>query len=98
MRKIIVILLVILGVGEIYAFNVNSNSEEKSKDASSVIIEIDELPSTIQEILFYEFKDYIVKSVETKRINGNCVYEITLIDSENYEYTIYINDKGVILE
>ncbi len=98
MRKIIAILLIMLGVGEIYAYNVNSNSEEKSKETHSVIIEIDKLPSTIQEILFYEFKDYIVKSVEAKRINDNYIYEITLIDSENYEYTVYINDKGVILE
>lgn len=98
MRKIIAILLIMLGVGEIYAYNVNSNSEERSKETYSVIIEIDKLPSTIQEILFYEFKDYIVKSVEAKCINGNYIYEITLIDSENYEYTVYINDKGVILE
>lgn len=98
MRKIIAILLIILGVSEIHAHNVNSGSEEKQKKVYTTTIDIDKLPSAIQEILFYEFKDYIVKSVEAKSINGNYIYAITLIDTENYEYTIYINDKGVILE
>lgn len=101
MKKIIAILFIILGTAEIYAYNsYTSNKEVRAKETytSFTTIDIDKLPSNIQELLLFEFKDYIVKSVEVKTNKGNNIYQVTLIDSENYEYIIYINDKGIILE
>ena len=92
--------MITLGIGSVFANVTASKKEEIPQKTYKVYtaIEISELPETVQEVLFFDFKDYIVKSADVKTYNGKNIYLITLLDSENMEYQIYINEKGVVLE
>ena len=91
--------MITLGIGSVFANVTASKKEETPQKTYKVYtaIEISELPETVQEVLFFDFKDYIVKSADVT-YNGKNIYLITLLDSENIEYQIYINEKGVVLE
>lgn len=100
MKTTLAVIMMVLGIGNTYAYNPSNTNEKATTEKTYKIftdIDINELPAEVQEVLFFEFKDYIVKSAEIKKHNGVKIYKITLLDIENYEYTIYINEKGVIL-
>lgn len=94
MKRLLAVLMITLGIGNVFA---NVTTPQKTYKVYTAI-EISELPETVQEVLFFDFKDYIVKSADVKTHNGNNIYQITLLDNENMEYQIYINENGVILE
>lgn len=101
MKKIIAVLMMIIGIGNLYANSIEKtdNYSASTKTYKSFTeIDINDLPSNIRDILYYNFKDYIVKSVEVKTVNGTNIYQVTLLDIENFEYCIYINEKGAIIE
>ncbi|WP_300794866.1 hypothetical protein [uncultured Bacteroides sp.] len=100
MKRILAVLMITLGIGSVFANATTSEKEATPQKTYKVYtaIEISELPETVQEVLFFDFKDYIVKSADVKTYNGKNIYLITLLDSENMEYQIYINEKGVVLE
>lgn len=59
----------------------------------------DGLPRNVQEVLALGFPCFVVNSVEVKMINKNkAIYKIVLSDPENFETTIFVTDKGVVLE
>lgn len=101
MKKIIAALMMFMGIGNLLAYNAddtNGRSIPEKIYKSFTCIGVSELPSNISEILYFEFKDYIVKSVEVKTVSGKNIYMITLLDAENFEYCIYIDEEGTILE
>lgn len=101
MRKTFAILVLTLVAGTASAFNstINDNAKEPVKAYKTFTqIDIDDLPSDIRNILFFEYKNYMVRSIEVKTIKGTNIYQITLVDNENFEYIIYINSKGFIVE
>ncbi|MBU3838425.1 MAG: hypothetical protein H9777_08980 [Candidatus Phocaeicola faecigallinarum] len=101
MRTTLTVIMIVLGFGNTFAYtpsNTNEKSTTEKTYKSFTNIDINELPSEVQEVLFFDFKDYIVKTADVKKYNGTKIYKITLLDIENYEYTIYINEKGIILE
>lgn len=101
MKKTFATLIIILGIGNTFAFN-SANNDSKTEPTKTyktfTSIDISELPGYIQETIFFEYKDYIVRSVEVKTVRGINIYQITLVDNENFEYIVYINDKGTIME
>lgn len=101
MKILFATLIIIMGMGNAFALN-SANNENRTEPTKTyrtfTSIDISELPDYIQETIFFEYKDYIVKSVEVKTVKGTNIYQITLIDSESFEYIVYINDKGTIME
>lgn len=101
MRMTLTVIMIVLGIGNTFAYNSSKtnvkSTTEKTYNAFTNI-DINELPSEVQEVLFFDFKDYIVKTADVKKYKGAKIYKIILLDIENYEYTIYINEKGIILE
>ncbi|WP_299231339.1 hypothetical protein [uncultured Bacteroides sp.] len=101
MKMTLAVIMIVLGIGNTFAYNTPNKNEKATTEKTYKVftsIDIDELPSEVQELLFFEFKDYIVKSADVKIYNGVKIYKITLLDIENFEYTVYINEKGIILE
>ena len=101
MKKIIAVLMMTIGIGNLFANSIektNNYSDNTKTYKSFTEIDINDLPSNIREILYFDFKDYIVKSVEVKAVNGTNIYQVTLLDIENFEYCIYITEKGTIIE
>ena len=91
----------VIGIGNLSAYNTKTKDEYQTADKiykTFTFIDINELPSNIREILYFEFKDYIVKSVEVKTVNNSNIYQVTLLDIENFEHYIYINEQGEIIE
>lgn len=101
MRNIIAAVIMVIGIGNLSAYNTKTKDEYQTADKiykTFTFIDINELPSNIREILYFEFKDYIVKSVEVKTVNNSNIYQVTLLDIENFEHYIYINEQGEIIE
>lgn len=101
MRNIIAAVIMVIGIGNLSAYNTKTKDEYQIADKvykTFTFIDINELSSNIREILYFEFKDYIIKSVEVKTVNNSNIYQVTLLDIENFEHYIYINEQGEIIE
>lgn len=101
MRRVFATLIIAFGISTAFTFATTSGVETSAPEKTYKTftqVGIDEIPSKISDILFFEYKDFIVKSVEVKTNKSTDLYRVTLIDSENYEYTIYIDETGKIFE
>lgn len=101
MGKLLYTLVVIMGLSTTVALaddKVNENADW-AQTLHYAPADLDRLPAPVQEVLALGFPCMVVNSVDFKLVNeDHIVYKIVLSDPENMEMTLFITDKGDILE
>ena len=102
MKKMIFTLAMIMGLGTTATFanNIYTSVEVSVQNDEFSPIEVKDLPQAVQETLAKNFEGQTVKAaaVATNEEAGTTTYKVTLENTEGAETTVYLSDKGEILE
>ena len=101
MEKIVYTLIMMIGLSTTVAFADDKVVEDIDWAASLTYtpVSLDRLPKNVQEVLALGLPCFVVTSVEHTQVKGhNTVYKVVLSDPENFETTLYITDKGQLLD
>ncbi len=101
MEKFVYTLIMVMGLSTTVAFADDKVTEDIDWALTQTYIPVglDTLPENVEEVLALGFPCFVVNSVELTHTKGHkAVYKVVLSDPENFETTLYITEKGELLD
>lgn len=97
MKKFVFAFALIMGLNTIVSFADDkvTTTEVSESELQYIPVGFNDLPRNVRDKLALNYPWYVVNSVSvcmTKQKKS--IYKVVLLDPENFEYSVYLNDKG----